>query len=538
MPDADTIAAHHVNQQQQRRTNAANRAKRPPSWPWALGSIASVLVILVGAFIGRHLIQTAQQPPIVSAPTTQPLSVVAVTSPHTSYQLSALDAASGHLVALASDAALDCPPPAVGDCPSAPPLTAFTIVDGATASPIATTPLTGTAAAAAQSVALLADSATHRAYAVAPHAVVVFSTTTGAALATYALPPDTPWQRESGATLDPVRNILYLVGSGQALALDGTTGRILVRQPLPASATVEGPALDPVADCIYLLLRDTSTATPTLAAYDTATLALREQRPLPIGTRLGPLYSSGHALFRALYLYDAGGAIKRLTLSSPLPFEPARDLQDEPELRGSLALGWNDVPLHFYAAKATSLTVDAFGTANPIGALPLRVAWNPAVPLLVDAIRGLLYFPDMRGVITIARDPTAATAATSRLTPGAAALLARAALAHFLPDTHQDPPFLSPTTFPLSDGSSTATRSARYWINFSDLATSSDLGWRGPYPGTAQTSVTSDTARAGGYLITFNITWDQLFTRTHTWICAVAPDGSVRLRSDSGDVVP
>ncbi|MGZ6362076.1 MAG: YncE family protein, partial [Ktedonobacterales bacterium] len=255
-----------MNQQRAGRSNGASPI-RLRSWPWALGSIGAVLIVLVGAFIGRHLIQAAQQPPIVAAPATPPLPVVAVTSPHSGYQLTALDTAAGHLVALASDAAPDCPPPPVGACPSAPPLTNFSVLDGATGAAVATTPLTGPVTAAAQSVALLADSAAHRAYAVTPHAVVVFSTATGAPIATYPLPTDISWQRESGAALDPTHHTLLLAGPGQILALDLTTGLVLARHPLPASATVEGPALDTANSSLYLLLRDTPTAAPTLAAY-------------------------------------------------------------------------------------------------------------------------------------------------------------------------------------------------------------------------------------------------------------------------------
>ncbi|HEX8032801.1 MAG TPA: hypothetical protein VF510_03090 [Ktedonobacterales bacterium] len=526
MPDADTAIAKNMNQRRAGRSNGASPI-RLRYWPWALGSIGVVLVILVGAFIGRHLIQTAQQPPIVAAPAIPPLPVVAVTSPHIGYQLTALDTASGHLVALASDAAPDCPPPPVGACPSAQPLTNFSVLDGATGAAIATTPLTGTAIAAAQSVALLPDSATHRAYAVAPHAVVVFSTATGAPIATYPLPTDISWQRESGAALDPARHTLLLAGPGQILTLDLTTGLVLARNPLPASAIVEGPALDAADGRLYLLLRDTPTAAPTLAAYDAATLAPQSQLSLPAGTRLGPLDSASHAL----YLYGADATVQRLTLSVPLPANAASALQNQPTLRGSLALGWNDATHHLYTAGATAITARDASTAAPIAALPLRVAWNPTVPLLADATRGLLYLPDTRGVLAIVRDPTGAPAA---LTPGAAALLARASLSRFLPDTNQDPPFLTPTTFPLGDSTTPATRGARYWILFTDLGSV----WRGPYLGTAQTAVAPDSAHTGGYLVTFTITWDQLFTRTHVWVCAVAPDGSVQLRSNTGDVVP
>lgn len=523
MPDANTAIAKNVHHQRAGREHTASPTRRR-SWPWALGSISIVLVILLGAFIGRRLILTAQQPPIVSAPTTPPLPVVAVTSPHTGYQLTALDSSSSHLVALASAAAPDCPPPPAGDCPPAPPLTTFSVLDGSTGAPTATTPLTG---AASQSVALLTDSASHRAYAIAPHTVAIFSTTTGAMLATYALPPDISWQRESGAALDSDHHTLLLAGTSRILALDTTTGRILASQPLPASATVEGPALDAANDHLYLLLHDTPTTTPTLASYDATTLAPQGRVTLPAGTRLGPLDSASHTL----YLFAGDGSVQRLSVATTLPTTGAASLQDQPALRGSLMLGWNDATHHLYTADTTNITARDASTSSPIAALPLRVAWNPAVPLLVDTTRGLLYLPDPRGVIVIVRDPAAAPTQPSGLTPGAAAFLARAALAHFLPDTNQDPPFLSPATFPAS-GAPLATRDARYWIHFSDL------GWRGPYPGTAQTSVTPDSAHTGGYLVTFTITWDQSFIRTHAWVCAVAPDGSVRLLSDTGDVVP
>ncbi len=533
MPDANTAIAKNAHHPRAGRQSSASPT-RPRSWLWALSSISIVLVILLGAFIGRRLILTAQQPPIVSAPATLPLPVVAVTSSHTGYQLTALDTASGHLVALASDAAPDCPPPPLGDCPPAPPLTTFSVLDASTGAPITATPLSGAAATAAQSVVLLADSAVHRAYAIAPHAVVVFSTTTGAALATYQLPPDIPWQRESGAALDSDHHTLLLAGNAHVLALDTTTGRILARQPLPASATVEGPALDTVNGRLYLLLRNTPTAAPTLASYDAATLTPQGQLTLPAGTRLGPLDSAAHTL----YLFAGDGSVQRLTITGALPSTGAAALQNQPALRNSLMLGWNDATHHLYAAATTNIIARDASTGSPVAALPLRVAWNPAVPLLGDATRGLLYLPDPRGAIVIVRDPAAAPTSPSGLTPGAAALLARAALAHFLPDTNQDPPFLSPATFPAGDSTSTAasdaryTRDARYWIHFSDI------GWHGPYPGTAQTSVTPDSTHMGGYLVTFTITWNQSFLRTHTWVCAVAPNGSVRLRSDSGDVVP
>jgi len=48
----------------------------------------------------------------------------------------------------------------------------------------------------------------------------------------------------------------------------------------------------------------------------------------------------------------------------------------------------------------------------------------------------------------------------------------------------------------------------------------------------------ADDYRLGGYIVTFTITWQQLFERTHTWVCAVAPNGAVALRSETGDTIP
>jgi len=50
--------------------------------------------------------------------------------------------------------------------------------------------------------------------------------------------------------------------------------------------------------------------------------------------------------------------------------------------------------------------------------------------------------------------------------------------------------------------------------------------------------VTPDGAQPGGYLVTFTITWRQLFERMHPWVCVVARSGAVALRSETGDMIP
>jgi hypothetical protein len=121
-----------------------------------------------------------------------------------------------------------------------------------------------------------------------------------------------------------------------------------------------------------------------------------------------------------------------------------------------------------------------------------------------------------------------ASARSGGMTSGTAVALARAALGNLLPDTNQDPPFVAPQTFPSAPG----MRPYTFWIHFSDR------GWQGPYPGTAETRVSTEHGVPGAYLVTFRISWQQLFERTHMWVCEVRPDGSVHLKSSTGDALP
>jgi hypothetical protein len=183
----------------------------------------------------------------------------------------------------------------------------------------------------------------------------------------------------------------------------------------------------------------------------------------------------------------------------------------------------------YIAGFTQTLALDT-RAGRTLAELPLVARWPTYMPLPVDQTRGLLYLPSDHGAIVIIRDG----AGNAGLTAPSAAILARAALAKLLPDTNQDPPFVAPDTFPLGAGTPAhpETRALDFWIHFADR------GWQGPYPGTASVAITSDGARPGGYIVTFTITWRQLFERTHTWVCAVAPSGAVALRSETGDIVP
>src|SRR5262249_59079331 len=112
-------------------------------------------------------------------------------------------------------------------CPPSPMLDRFVVLDGVSAHPVAVTPLTEAAASAAESALLLTDSSRHLAYAVAPHAVTVFSSATGARVGGYPLPGALRWSRPASGILDSTRGILFLAGAGHLAALAAPSRRLL-----------------------------------------------------------------------------------------------------------------------------------------------------------------------------------------------------------------------------------------------------------------------------------------------------------------------
>lgn len=502
-----------------RRELDAAAAGRRATWPWAVGTVLVVAVVLITTLAARQVIAgTRHAAQTVPAPALPPTAVAGATPANVYVQLAALDAPAGHLAALTSATRPQCPP--VGSCPTMPALTSFATFDVTTGQPLAATPLTGPAAAAADSALLLADAGHHVAYAASPHAVTLFSTVTSAVVGGYAL-PSAAWQRESGGALDAQRGTLVLAGGSQVISLDAATGRLLARRDLEAGEEVAGLTLDAATGTIYTLLRPPDGSPPVLAGFDAVTLAPRSRLPLPAGTRLGPL----DAATGTLYLPGAS-TDKSVGASAG---DCAYSLRDErlaaapAGVCDALALGWNAATNHLYTSDARGLTVRDGVSGRPLTALPVRAAWPGDQPLLVDNARGLLYLLDESGTALIIRD----TAAPVTLSPGGALLLARAALAQLLPNTNQDPPFVALETFPSAPG----TRPESYWIHFSDL------GWQGPYPGTSASAISAPSG-AGGYTVTFTVTWNQLFLRTHSWTCQVSPDGAVRLVSETGDAVP
>lgn len=501
-------------------TSAAHRRSRL----WAVVVVAVVLTIIGSAVIAHALVERARQAQaVVAAPTLPALPVVAVAHPEAGALFTAYDPSTGNLATLASQREPFCPP--VGACQPVRP-DAFVLLNGATGQPITRMPLTGDASAATDALLLLDDPSRQRVYAISPGAMISFSTANGALAGRVALAHIAPW---SGGALDAATGHLYLVGGGQVVTLDVATGHVIAEANLPITSGMpapDGPVFDAARRLLYIAKRPRlASDAPHLLALDAATLRQVSALALPVGARLGPLDAETGSLDifggdgRGWQLHPEQATIPTLTRA--------------PLLDGALAVGANPALRLLYVAGFTQTRSLDTRDGRMLAGLPLVASWPTFVPLPVDQARGLLYLPSDHGAVVIVRDG-AGQAGRSGITSASAAILARAALSKLLPDTNQDPPFVAPDTFPLGAGTPAhpETRALDFWIHFADR------GWQGPYPGTASVAVTPGGAQPGGYLVTFTITWRQLFERTHTWVCAVAPSGAVALRSETGDTVP
>lgn len=498
-----------------RRQNNSRFALRSSSWRWALLALLVVAIVLGATLAGHTLVGHARRAALVAPIPLGPLRVAAVTAPGTSYEHLALDATASRLVALVGTVPRGCPP--TGACALDSPATDFVVLDGMSGAQVAFFRLAGPAAAAAHATLLLADPTTHIAYAVAPGSVTRFSMDDGHFAGGFVMPA-VLGKTIIGGVLDAAHGTLALAGGTTLAVVDAATGAVRASRAIPA--LIAGPVLDPATGRLFVLTGGaTSGSGMTLMAFDAATLAPQGQRTVPVGT-LGPLDDADHAL---LY-FGADGTSYHIALDGPLG---ASAISAAPDLQGALAAGWNATLGHTYRATAAGVEVLDSTRGTLLGTLPVTALQPAGQPLAVDATRGLLYVPATNGSVLIVRDAPA-----SGINAATAPLLARAALPHFLPDTNQDPPFVASETFPVAADPAAAGVAHDYWIHFSDL------GWKGPYPGSAGVSVAPDPRHPGGFIVTFRIAWYQLFARSHTWVCAVAPDGTVSLQSDSGDAVP
>lgn len=481
--------------------------------------------MLVAMLAGRALVSRSQQgQQRVAAPTVPPLTVAAIAQPAGGAQLLALDQDAGRLAVLTSREEMpSCPP--IGTCPAPAHPDTFALLDGATGATLSSTPLTGVAASATDAVQLLVDSSRHVAYAISSGGIVAFSTQSAAPIGQYALAGDGQGAHLSGAALTSDGAALLVLTGNKLRLLDAASGTVLAQQALPSGMTaLDGPVFD--TDGKRSLVLATANGQSSLLVFDTAQLRLSSEYPMPAGARLGTLDASRHAL----YILGRDGTTWSVALDALRSGASSLVLAPVSALYGAQAFGANGTLGHSYIAGTTGVRALDAASGKTLATLPLHPLWSATQPLPVDAQHGLLYLLAAHGSVVIVRDGTS-TPAPSAAT---ATILARAALATLLSDSNQDPPFVSAETFPLVAGSPAQPESGteQYWIHFSDL------GWQGPYPGTASTSVASVPGKPGAYTVTFSISWQQLFTRQHTWTCLVTPDGAVQLQADQGDAVP
>lgn len=477
----------------------------------------AVFVVFTGTVLGHVVVARMQAAAaVVPAPRLPPVAVVAAPTVGASVSALALDTLAGHVLVLARAVAPECPPD--GACPPAPPATALVMLDARSGALLTREPLGGVSGPAARATQLLVDSTSHRAYAIAPSAVVTFSSTSGAPIGGFTV-PGAPGVPISGAALSD-HGARLLIASADALWLvRAVDGQVVARQNLPAVAAhtlLDGPVVTPAGTAFVLL--GEGTGAPRLAAYDAATLRPLWMTTLPRGTRLGPVPPDATAPL----VFGPAGQVWRIAAGHAAS-NGERPLLADGAWQGARALGWDTTLGHVMVAEPQGMHILSASTGRTLAGLPFTPVWPEWLALPVDTLLRQLYMPAASGSIVIVRDAPAAGFARDATS---ATLLARAALAHFLPNTGQSPPFIAPADFPVAPG----TRALDYYEH------SSDLGWEGPYAGTA--SVAASRAAAGGWDVSFRMSWDDLFVRQHTWVCAVAANGSVRLLSTAGDAVP
>ncbi|MGH2485895.1 MAG: hypothetical protein ACRDHE_07785, partial [Ktedonobacterales bacterium] len=110
---------------------------RGKTWPWAASSILAVLLILAATLVGRQIAaQHRAAGYLVAAPALPTLNVLGATPADRAVRLSALDDATGDLLAFTSSPTRDCPPDVA--CVASPTPDTLAVYDGANGEPLAT----------------------------------------------------------------------------------------------------------------------------------------------------------------------------------------------------------------------------------------------------------------------------------------------------------------------------------------------------------------------------------------------------------------
>jgi hypothetical protein len=518
----------------------ADRATLSPSprrrvWPWAAGSILVTLAIIAATLVGHRLAaQHRLASEVAPASALPPLAVQAIARAPGQITQMTLDKGAHTLVA----EVVACVQPT-----SATPTTQYVGCGSASATSVSGVAFFDSASgalrkeylspsSAPQQAIALTDSGRGVTYLLADSGVTTYTDATGQQSGRYESAQVASAQ---AAALDAPLGLIYTLDSaGHLTAMNAGDGQVVATATVPLNAQLpptELPQLviDPSAGRVYIFARDHNQPEP-LYIFDSAHLTLLGSWQVPQALLLGPLDSTTHTL----YFSGDGDSAWRLDLSTLASgvagqtVTPARDTA----LDGMIRFGFDHVTGAALLDSNAGLVLMATGATRPSAGLPLvrppTTYYDDVSPWLlpVDSAAGLAYVAgDDNTILIVSLAQLTSHAAPNALT---AEVIARAGMAALLPDTNQNPPFLSAQTFPLGAGQV----ARQYFIHYSDL------GWQGPYSGTASLGAVKAGATAGDYTMTFSVAWNQLFLRQHSWTVEVTPDGRTHLLADSGDAIP
>lgn len=500
---------------------------RRPVWPWAVGTIVVTLAVIAATLVGHRLVARARLAAQVASPPSAPVMRVVSAiraSPNPGTLCDTLDTPAHTLIAYRGPSATcaGVASPSVSGQPTLL-LALYDSVSGQMRS-ILTIPTQGSPAF------VVSDDAHGQVYIAQVNRVTILDATSGKVVGSYA---SNLGQHAVAMALDPATGALYVVASdGSARAVDAATGAALASSPTAPGPTgllptPTGMALDTTAGLLYTYAPRVAPAQPNvmIQAYHLADLSPAGAVMLPTNWQPGP-YNAAEG---TLYCFGPGGAVGAVRLPRAVASQSRQTVQPAPvaALRGASRIGWDTAGGLLLRMGAQNTDLLRASDGQVVARAPyVGAAAKDTQPIAVDTARGLAYVNDGAGDILITSlTPMKGTAAPNAAT---ALVMARAGLASLLPNTNQSPPFLSAQTFPLSPGAI----DRQYFIHYADL------GWKGPYSGSASVTDVRAGSQPGDYTMTFAVTWNQLFLHQHSWQVELTPDGRAHLRAESGDAIP
>jgi hypothetical protein len=503
-------------------------------WPWAAGSILITLAVIAATLVGHRLAaQHRLASEVAPAPALPPLAVQVIAHALGPINQLTLDQQAQTLVAQVQTQ----PCPHIGLAPIPGCVSSDQMQAGLVFYNSATGAVRGQAVkptAEAGDVFALTDSAHGVTYLLDDSGVTIYDDAAGKQTGGYASQLGAHAQT---VALDDQLGLIYALSDQNTLnAFDAASGRLVATLATPSLGLPQLLA-DTSASRLYLVGLNGADQPTMLYAFNASDLSSLGSWSLPAGLQMFGFDSATHSLY-----LSSGSAptVSRLDLATlpasqpngpgaqSVPANPSR----VPALKGASRFGVDGATGVVAMVNGAGVEALATGAPQPYALLPLvresvdYGAENLPWLLPVDSQAGRVYLVgDDNTILIVSLARPTSHAAPNALT---AEVIARAGMAALLPDTNQNPPFLSAQTFPVGAGQV----SREYFVHYSDL------GWQGPYHGTASLGAVKAGVTAGDYTMTFSVAWNQLFLRQHSWTVEVTPDGRTHLLADSGDAIP